>query len=59
MPIYICRCKRCGNITEKTVSVAQKEKDIICASCGARDVEKATTSFFGSGCGTRGGYRFN
>ena len=50
MPLYEFVCRKCGKRFESLVAVG-KEKDVVCAECGAADIEKVI-SCFGIGGGS-------
>ncbi|MQY61585.1 hypothetical protein GH153_07110 [bacterium] len=52
MPIYEFTCKKCGKHFECLVSIG-KEKNVSCASCGSKDIQKVFSSFGIGGGGNR------
>ncbi len=52
MPIYEFTCKKCEEHFECLVSIG-KEKNVSCASCGSKDIQKVFSSFGIGGGGNR------
>ena len=52
MPIYEFICKKCRKHFESLVSMGG-EKNVSCASCGSKDIEKLLSSFGIGGGGSR------
>lgn len=48
MPIYLYKCKRCGQTVEMLRGMNQKDGELVCAACGAKEMEKLATPFFSS-----------
>ncbi len=40
MPIYEYRCNKCGAISEYLIGIGKGETDIVCRSCGSKEIEK-------------------
>jgi putative FmdB family regulatory protein len=48
MPIYLYKCKRCGRTMEMLRKMSDKDNEVVCAACGAKEMEKLAAPFFSS-----------
>ncbi len=53
MPVYVYRCRTCGQEFEKLVLSASRANEVECPSCQGKDVERRP-SLFGLGGAARG-----
>ncbi len=64
MPIYVYRCRVCGEQFDKLVSMSAATQPQTCPQCGAADAQKqiaapsAVPSAKGGGCSAPAGSRF-
>ena len=48
MPIYLYRCRLCSHKTELLRAMNEKDSELACPQCGAREMEKVIMPFYGS-----------
>jgi putative FmdB family regulatory protein len=59
MPIYLYRCRHCGQKIEMLRSMNGKDSELACPECGARELEKLIMPFYGGlPRGPGGGFSF-
>jgi putative FmdB family regulatory protein len=50
MPIYLYRCRRCGHKVELLRAMNEKDSELVCEKCGAKELEKVFAPFYSSTC---------
>ncbi len=55
MPIYLYRCRHCGNKIEMFKPMNGKDSQLACPECGTRELEKLILPFYGGLTGGLGG----
>lgn len=52
MPIYEYRCQECGECFDKFVRSISAEVEVVCPSCGSKQVHKGFSTFASSSSGS-------
>jgi putative FmdB family regulatory protein len=59
MPIYLYRCRHCGNKIEIFSAINGKDSEVACPQCGNKEMTKVIMSFYdGRPRGQGGGFSF-
>jgi putative FmdB family regulatory protein len=59
MPIYVYRCKNCGEKFEDFRSIHDSDDEVACPSCGEKSPQRVVSSVFSRGSsGNRGNLTF-
>lgn len=55
MPIYVYKCKDCGNDFELLVGMTAKKEALKCTHCGSNNIDKQISGFAGVQMGSSSG----
>jgi putative FmdB family regulatory protein len=55
MPIYLYRCRHCGHKIELLRGMNEKDCELACPQCGAKEMSKVLMPFYGNIRGMGGG----
>lgn len=58
MPIYLYRCRHCGNKIEMLRPMNGKDSELACPQCGNKELDKVLLPFYGNIKGHGGGFTF-
>jgi putative FmdB family regulatory protein len=58
MPIYLYRCRHCGNKIELLRGMNEKDGELACPECGAKEMTKVMLPFYSNIRGGSGGISF-
>jgi putative FmdB family regulatory protein len=54
MPIYVYRCRKCGEKFELLIGITQDKEELKCKKCNSKAIEKIPSGFsVGSSCGVQ------